>query len=45
MCLESTRLMEKVKGRPIMSSVGKDSNVLDDDKESVATTPLSEKNH
>ena len=35
--------MEKVKGKSIMSSVDKDTNVLDDKKEAVVTTPLSDK--
>ena len=43
MCLESEILLENVKGRSIMSSVDKDTNVLDDKKEAVVTTPLSEK--
>ena len=43
LCLESTSLMEKVKGRSIMSLVEKDSNDLDDKKEAVVTTPLSKK--
>ena len=43
MCLESTSLLVKAKGRSIMLSVDKYSNVLDDKKEVVVTTPLYEK--
>ena len=43
LCLESTILLEKVKGGSIMSSVDEVSNVLDYRKEEVVTTPLSEK--
>ena len=43
MCLDSTGLLKKFKGRSIMLSVDKNSNVLDDKKEAVFTTPLSEK--
>ena len=43
LCLESTVLLKKVKIRSIMLSVDKDTNVLDDKKEAVFTTPLSEK--
>ena len=43
MCLESTSLMENFKGKSIMSSVEKVSNVLDYRKEAMATTPLLEK--
>ena len=43
MCLESTSLLEKVNGKSIIFSADKDTNVLDDKKEAVVTTPLSEK--
>ena len=42
MYLESEILLENVKGGSIMSSVDKDTNVLDDKKEAVVTTPLLE---
>ena len=41
--LESTSFLEKFKERFIMSLVDKHSNVLDDKKEVVVTTPLSER--
>ena len=41
--MDSTILMEKVKGRSIILLVDKYTNVLDDKKEAVVTTPLSEK--
>ena len=41
--MESTILLEKVKGKSIMLSVEKVSNVLDDRKEAVVTTPFTEK--
>ena len=40
--MDSTSLLEKVKGKYIISSVEKVSNVLDDRKEAVVTTPFSE---
>ena len=40
--LYSTSLLKKVKVKSIMLSVDKDSNFLDDKKEAVVTTPLSE---
>ena len=40
---ETTSLMENVKEISIMLLVDKDSNVLDDKKEALAMTPLSEK--
>ena len=43
MCLESTNLLVKFKIRSIMSSVDKYTNFLDDKKEAVVTTPLTEK--
>ena len=43
MCLESTRLLEKVKGKSIILLVEKDGNILGDKKEAVVTTPFSEK--
>ena len=42
LCLDSTSLLEKVKVKSIMSLVDKVSNVLDDRKEAVVTTPLLE---
>ena len=41
--MESTSLLENFKGKFIMSSVEKVSNVLDNRKDSVVTTPFSEK--
>ena len=43
LCLETTSLLEKVKGISILSSVDKFTNVLDDKKEAVVTMPLTEK--
>ena len=43
MFLQSKRLQEKVNGISIMLLVDKDSNILDDKKEAVVTTPFSEK--
>ena len=43
LCLESTSLLEKFKVKSIMSSVEKDSNIFDDKKEAVVTTPFSDK--
>ena len=40
--MESASLLEIFKGRYIMFLVDKDSNVLDDNKESVFMMPLSE---
>ena len=41
--MESTSLLGKFKGRSTISLVDKDSNVLDDNKEAVVTTPFLEK--
>ena len=41
--MESTSLLEKVKGISIMLSVDKYNNILDDKKEAVVATSLLEK--
>ena len=43
LCLESTSFLEKVKGQSIVSLVEKGTKHLDDKKETMVTTPLSEK--
>ena len=43
LCLESTSLLENIKGKSIMSLVEKYTNILDKKKEAVVMTPFLEK--